>query len=203
MRDRSSGHASRSRSPKKNHHHVRGGRDGDDGRGRDRGREPHHHHGRFLVKRHPNKHAEGTRKRWQDAVGAAERKRYEGVWAANRGLILQGLERVENTWAAGDDRPGERVHAYVVRDLWARSGLGERLLGEIWELVRGGGRAAALKEHDEGKAEWWRRKSLRRHEFVVGMWLVDSSLKGKKLPTEVSKSVWGSVRGLVSGVTVR
>lgn len=43
---------------------------------------------------------------------------------------------------------------------------------------------------------------LDRAEFVVGLWLIDQRLKGRKLPTRVSDSVWGSV-GTLTGITVR
>jgi len=34
-----------------------------------------------LMKKHPNKHHEGDRKRWRDEITERERKRYEAVWA--------------------------------------------------------------------------------------------------------------------------
>lgn len=73
----------------------------------------------------------------------------------------------------------------VTKELWSRSRLPEHVLEEVWDLVdsRGLGR-------------------LKREEFVVGMWLIDQRLKGRKLPIKVSDSVWGSVRGAV-GVKVK
>lgn len=44
---------------------------------------------RHLVRKHPNMHHEGDRKRWRDKITEKERKRYEGVFAANRGLLLK------------------------------------------------------------------------------------------------------------------
>ena len=38
------------------------------------------------MKKHPNKHSEGDRKRWRDVITERERKRYEAVWASNKGL---------------------------------------------------------------------------------------------------------------------
>jgi hypothetical protein len=72
----------------------------------------------------------------------------------------------------------------VVREIWSRSRLPLPALSEIWDLVdhRGEGR-------------------LSREEFVVGMWLVDQSLKGRKVPTRVMESVWASVR--LTGVKVK
>ncbi|KAG8530316.1 uncharacterized protein KY384_004818 [Bacidia gigantensis] len=122
-------------------------------------RKPHHHH-------------EGDRKRYRTELTERERKRYEGVWAANRGLLLPPPS--SNIEALN----GEVINL-VVRDIWRRSKLPDVVLEEVWELVnlRGG-------------------RSLSREEFVVGLWLIDQKLKGNKLPTKVSDSVWGSVRRL-------
>ena len=46
------------------------------------------HRKRNLVKKHPNKHHEGDRKRWRDVVTEKERKRYEGLWASNKGICI-------------------------------------------------------------------------------------------------------------------
>ncbi|KAI9821015.1 MAG: Increased rDNA silencing protein [Phylliscum demangeonii] len=120
-----------------------------------------------LLKKHPNKHHEGARKRWRDVVTERERKRYEGVWAANKGVPVSAV-----------------VLNVVVRDIWSRSRLGNDVLEEVWDLVD--------------------RKVLGvldREEFVVGMWLIDQRLKGRKLPVKVSASVWDSVRAM-SGVKI-
>jgi hypothetical protein len=146
--------------------------DSDDG---PNSKKPYHHG--LLSKKHPHKHAEGDRKRWRDAITERERKRYEGVWAANRGLLIPMRVR------GGQDV----VHGLVVRDIWTRSQLGIRLLEEIWELVEG--RIGGPKG------------MLGREEFVVGMWLVDQCLKGRKLPIAVGDSVWDSVRQL-TGVRI-
>ena len=126
-----------------------------------------------FMKKHPNKHHEGDRKRWRDSVSEAERKRYEGVWAANKNL----LHTPEAT--ATSQSP---VLNIVVRDIWRRSRLPDDVLEEIWNLVDTAGGGALGKD-----------------EFVVGMWLIDQRLKGRKLPVRVSESVWGSVR-MLSGI---
>ena len=125
-----------------------------------------------ILKKHPNKHAEGDRKRWRDQITERERKRFEGVWAANKGLLIPPTEAQDS------------VNNLVVRNIWARSKLSSTVLAEVWELVdiQGAGR-------------------LSREEFVVGMWLVDQCLKGRKLPVKVSESVWSSVRRL-SGIKI-
>ncbi|KAL8786199.1 MAG: hypothetical protein Q9195_008318 [Heterodermia aff. obscurata] len=126
-----------------------------------------------FMKKHPNKHHEGDRKRWRDSVSEAERKRYEGVWAANKNL----LHPPEAT--ATSQSP---VVDIVVRDIWRRSRLPDDVLEEIWNLVAMAAGGALGKD-----------------EFVVGMWLIDQRLKGRKLPARVSESVWASVR-MLSGI---
>ncbi|KAG5995009.1 hypothetical protein E4U52_000476 [Claviceps spartinae] len=137
-----------------------------------------------------NKHAhhEGARKRWRDQVTQRERKRYEAVWASNRGLLLllplpQGQVHVQvnGSTPSGPNRAhkSECVSNVVVRELWKRSRLPQDELMEIWELVDRG---------HEGM--------LTRQEFVVGMWLIDQRLKGRKMPARVSESVWHSANGV-------
>ena len=126
-----------------------------------------HKRSHHPFKKHPNKHHEGDRKRWRDQITERERKRYEGVWAVNRGLLLQ------------PDEPQDAVCNLVVRDLWRRSNLSNNVLGELWDLV-----------DSEGAGR------LSKDEFVVGMWLIDQCLRGRKLPVRVSDSVWASVRRL-------
>lgn len=138
-----------------------------------------HHKGSRIIKKHPHKHHEGDRKRWRESITDKERKRYEGVWAANRGLFLP-ISTATNPPTAATG-----ILNLIVRDIWARSKLSFDDLSEIWELV-------------DGNGEGW----LEKEEFVVGMWLVDQRLKGRKTPVVVGESVWGSVRGL-SGVMVK
>jgi len=127
-----------------------------------------------LVKKHPNKHHEGDRKRWRDEVTERERKRYEAVWASNRGLYTGNSAGAEYT-----------VCNLVVRDIWSRSRLSSDVLEEVYGLVdrSGGG-------------------TLEKEGFVVGLWLIDQRLKGRKLPIRVSESVWKSV-GAMNGIKIR
>lgn len=119
----------------------------------------------ILMRKHPHKHHEG------DRVTERERRRYDGVWAANKGLWM-------------DAGSSDSVLNLVVRDIWSRSRLPNDVLADIWDLVdtQGGDR-------------------LKRDEFVVGMWVIDQRLKGRKLPFMVSESLWNSVR-LLHGVKV-
>lgn len=127
---------------------------------------------RYISKKHPNKHHEGDRKRWRDQITEQERKRYEGVWAANKGLLMPSQ----------DTNSDITVVNLVVRDIWHRSRLPNDVLQEIWDLV-----------DNEAVGR------LAKDEFVVGMWLIDQRLKGRKLPLKVSESIWSSARRL-SGI---
>lgn len=151
---------------------------------------------RKIIKKHPNKHHEGDRKRWRDAVTDRERKRYEAVWASNKGLFLNGKIPVVVGQASGSPsdssgisrnmgNPADCVCNIVVRDIWSRSRLGDDVLYEVWELVDRSGRGY-----------------LSREEFVAGLWLIDQRLKGRKLPIRVGESVWASLGGL-GGVKVK
>jgi|TARA_R110002003_G_scaffold138_14_gene12746 hypothetical protein len=139
----------------------------------------------IKARKHPNKHHEATRKRWRDQITERERKRYEGVWAANRGMHLQNVSSPPTHTQVEDD-PSQDVLNLVVHEIWLRSRLPIHVLEEVWDLVdsRAVGR-------------------LKRDEFVVGLWLIDQRLKGRKLPVKVSESVWTSARGVGIKVKVR
>ncbi|CZT52008.1 uncharacterized protein RSE6_13241 [Rhynchosporium secalis] len=132
-------------------------------------------------KKHPNKHHEGDRKRWRDAITERERKRYEAVWASNRGLFPTPIP----TTKGSGTRDENTVPNVVVRDVFSRSRLHIDVLEEVYELV------------DRGKSG-----RLEKEEFVIGLWLIDQRLKGRKLPIRVSDSVWKSV-GALSGLKVK
>lgn len=146
-----------------------------------------------IMKKHPNKHHEGDRKRWRDAITERERKRYEAVWASNKGLHVYndtpsfppppGSENQAVTRMPPN--PSQFVSNLVVRDIWSRSRLGTDVLSEVWELVDRTGTGM-----------------LSREEFVVGLWLIDQRLKGRKLPIRVGESVWSSISAL-GGIKVK
>jgi hypothetical protein len=129
-------------------------------------------------RKHPNKHHEGTRKRWRDQMTERERKRYEGVWAANKGLYLP-VPSSSSAHRPSEDDPSLDVLNLLVKEIWTRSRLPTHVLEEVWDLVDGRGIGR-----------------LSRYEFVVGLWLIDQRLKGRKLPVKVSDSVWQSARGI-------
>jgi hypothetical protein len=132
----------------------------------------------------------GDRKRWRDAVTERERKRYEGLYASNRGLHLP------------DSQPNN-ISNIVVRDLWMRSRLPRSELETIWNLVVAAaskpGKPSSLPAQSSPPAQ---TSSLNKEQFVVGLWLIDQRLKGRKLPIRVSETVWASVKGL-QGIKVK
>lgn len=151
----------------------------------------HRHHHRLLPHKHPHKHHEGDRKRWREEITEKARKRYEGVWAANKGLHVPTPEQVHQYLSIPGSpsiqyppHPEEMVAKVVVRDIWLRSRLPSHVLGQVWELV------------DQQKIGL-----LTREEFVIGMWLIDQQLRGHKLPSQVPRSIWGSVMR-VSGISL-
>jgi len=123
-----------------------------------------------IMKKHPNKHHEGDRKRWRDEIIERERKRYEAVWASNKGLFAAEM----------------LICNLVAREIFARSRLSSEVLEEVYSLV---------DRRQDG--------SLEREEFVVGLWLIDQRLKGRKLPIRVSDSVWRSSVSALGGIKVR
>lgn len=163
-----------------------------------------------------------------------ERKRYEGLWATNRGIHVPFLwpededdadsdsdsdedsdyddsdhdevgepvqekpaeiasyiagqqpnQQIQPTTAHEDDRT-QSIHGIVVRSLWQRSRLSDDTLRQIWDLVdrRGDG-------------------CLDREGFLVGMWLVDQCLYGRKLPLKIDDTIWNSVGRLNVRVKIR
>lgn len=137
--------------------------------------DPQQRHKMRLIRKHPHKHHEGDRKRWRSEITEQERKRYEGVWASNKGLLIPP--------GMGDQ--SDMVLNLVVREIWGRSRLPVAALEQVWDLV-----------------DRQRNGLLGREEFVVGMWLIDQQLKGHKLPVQVPDSVWDSVRN-ITGLRLR
>ncbi|KAL4741953.1 increased rDNA silencing protein 4 [Aspergillus similis] len=140
-------------------------------------------HKSHIINKHPHKHNEGERRRWRSEITEKERKRYEGVWAANKGLLIHPSQVLDENLEPDKIPPGtyppaalDMVVNLVVRDIWSRSRLPNHVLEQIWNLVDG---------QNIGL--------LTRAEFVVGMWLIDQQLRGHKLPAVVPESVWASV----------
>ena len=74
-----------------------------------------------------------------------------------------------------------------------RSRLPRSELETIWNLVIAS---------EPGKPPAPVQNSLNKEQFVVGLWLIDQRLKGRKLPIRVSETVWASVKGL-QGIKVK
>lgn len=162
-------------------------------------RRPHHHKKGLNNKRHA--HHEGSRSRWREEITEREKKRYEAVWASNRGTLLVPVPQAcsdPDHHPASHQRPrqplrnesyeecSEHVANVIVRDIWSRSRLPKPELAEVWDLVYGYGRSPDKVLHG----------ALNKQEFVVGMWLIDQRLRGRKIPPRVSESVWDSAKGL-------
>ncbi|KAE8353014.1 hypothetical protein BDV28DRAFT_134090 [Aspergillus coremiiformis] len=144
----------------------------------------HRRYRTHTMRKHLHKHHEGDRKRWRSELTEKERKRYEGVWAANKGHLVPTQEEVNRQCLKDDPlrdkwppNATEMVVNIVVRDIWSRSRLDPFVLEQIWNLV-----------------DTQNIGLLTREEFVVGMWLIDEQLRGHKLPAKVPDSVWASVK---------
>lgn len=156
-------------------------------------------------------------------VTEQERKRYEGLWVSNKGnymaLVVTRLVGVDydsqspseiseikastqaaqlsskSTQNASDiDRLHELssadvhnlAHGVVVKRIWGRSRLPNETLQAIWELV-----------------DFRKDGSLSKAEFIVGMWLIDQTLYGRKLPKKVEDSVWESLGSIGVNVVIK
>ncbi|SCU98304.1 LADA_0H12024g1_1 [Lachancea dasiensis] len=119
-------------------------------------------------------------------VTQAERKRYEGMWVTNRNCYLDLLPWWDDNCQSEDKNmvsdEGLMLNL-VVLDIWSRSHLPQNKLAAIYDMVdtRGDG-------------------TLERKSFIVGMWLVDQSLYGRKLPSRIQPRVWESVDRYVINV---
>ncbi|KAM0451621.1 hypothetical protein ACHAPV_009859 [Trichoderma viride] len=137
---------------------------------------------RALLRKGKHAHHEGSRKKWREEIRPRERKRYEALWASNRGIFLTDTRLMSPATSISSDLDrdlSQCVANVVVREVWKRSRLPLDELAEIYDLV-----------------DRSRMGMLSRAEFVVGTWLVDQRLKGRKVPARVTDSVWGSANGV-------
>lgn len=185
-----------------------------------------------------------------------ERKRYEGIFAANKGVYIDlddrltdnyeehaknitdidNLDEFVNTYS----NPKDRIHGIIVHEIWNRSKLDNETLKKIWELSLDDRKRKWLKELFDGKIlinddsiinetpndnkvddlinknnndntnvnnqkELSQSKylsidrslfddcTLTLNEFIVGTWLIDQCLYGRKMPKEIPTSVWNTV----------
>lgn len=148
-----------------------------------------------------------------------ERKRYEGVWVSNKGSYMNHLvtklngvnyekqekkeenlieeeistkaARLSSKYRAVEENDlvdinklhdlenadiSQLMLGVVVKRIWERSRLPPQTLELIWNLV-----------------DFRQDGSLNRVEFLVGMWLIDQCLYGRKLPKKVEDTVWESL----------
>ncbi|PWW79603.1 hypothetical protein C7212DRAFT_356419 [Tuber magnatum] len=141
-------------------------------------KEPSPHRRNPHLVKHPHKHSQGERKLWRHFVTEAERKRYDGLWAANKGLLLptsapapppprgrvaaRNFKDEQHEWSSAPtyaEPLSDCVDSLIVRDIWRRARLPDDQLAEIWGAL-------------------------------------DQCLKGRKLPARVQDEVWESVRRL-------
>ena len=78
------------------------------------------------------------------------------------------------------------VLGVVVQRIWQRSRLPLETLSQIWNLV-----------------DYRKDGSLNKPEFIVGMWLVDQCLYGRKLPKKVDNEVWSSLENIGLNVVLK
>lgn len=163
-----------------------------------------------------------------DYVSEQQRKRYEGVWVSNKGQYMNRVvtrlvgvdydkdeskkilstkkilsEKEVSERAAmlsskvTDDnipelhgltsvKTHELIHGIVVKRIWSRSKLPQETLALVWELV-----------------DYRKDGTLNKVEFIVGMWLVDQCLYGRKLPKLVDELVWASLGSIGISVVVK
>lgn len=118
-----------------------------------------------------------------------ERKRYESMWVSNRHRHLNLLSwwpSLTGDSGAINTLPEDGlILGIIVRDIWKRSNLPNSLLAEIYT-----------------KVDTRKDGTLDRKSFIVGMWLVDQCLYGRKLPNVVEQCVWDSVDRYASTTVV-
>lgn len=148
-------------------------------------------------------------------ITTEEKKRYEAIWVSNKNRYLEmlpwygnkqeknDLESDINCMSAAssglnmDKDIGDSVHTnkddyeedlmvnFVAYEIYNRSNLPPKVLKKIYDLI---------DIRQDG--------ALNKQSFIVGMWLIDQCLYGKKLPDKVPDLVWTSVDKMVIGVDI-
>ncbi len=167
-------------------------------------------------KRHRKNHIKefDERKPWKhhkasSYVTEEEKESYDIVWKANKNAYLKEYEKLRETRQTGEDRcipdfskylPKDRIVGIVVREIWRRSRLSDEMLAQIWNLIMAHRSKVltarfepGIAESDASDASIFDDGTLTETEFLVGMWMVDQCLYGRKLPKEIEPSVWDSV----------
>lgn len=148
-----------------------------------------------------------------------ERKRYEGLFVSNKGIYFDRvvtklvgvdydkdvgattvseeeddstraaklsanvLESKRNLHSLKAVNVDQLIHGSVVKRIWKRSRLPNETLQSIWNLV-----------------DYRKDGTLNKPEFMVGMWLIDQCLYGRKLPKKIDDIVWENLGNI--GVSV-
>lgn len=160
----------------------------------------------------PWKHHETEAK--LNVIDLTEKKRYDGLFVTNKGLYINRDLRFQQRPYKGTEYkvfvnkysdPNERIHGLVVREIWKRSQLNLDTLARIWYLVLSIRKIKwlqlssdrnlvnDLENESEPEPEDFDDGTLTREEFIVGMWIIDQCLYGRKLPKVISREVWHSV----------
>ena len=140
-----------------------------------------------------------------------EKKRYEAIWVSNKNRYLDMLpwydsykkkisavisgdtlsdvgtstNNEEDETEDIDDFEEDLMVNFVVYEIYNRSNLPPKVLKKIYDLV---------DKRNDG--------TLNKQSFIVGMWLIDQCLYGKKLPDEIPDLVWNSVDKMIIGVDI-
>lgn len=141
-----------------------------------------------------------------------ERKRYDGVFVTNKGSYISRDLKLMNSYNSNSNNneetgrfvnsyssPFDRIQSLVVREIWRRSKLNFDTLTKIWYLVLSDRKYRWLLSFEDDSdyigtdVEEFDDGTLTRDEFIVGMWIIDQCLYGRKLPKVIPKEVWESV----------
>lgn len=148
-----------------------------------------------------------------------ERKRYEGLFVSNKGnylelvvrklvgvdydnmevdndeaddsmraakLLANTLETRTNIHGLKSAQVDQLIHGAVVKCIWKRSRLPNETLQSIWNLV-----------------DFRKDGTLNKPEFLVGMWLIDQCLYGRKLPKKIDDIVWENLGNIGVNVVIK
>lgn len=135
-------------------------------------------------------------------INAEDRKRYQGIYASNKGVYTNNPDRISRI---------------IVEELWGRSKLDYETLRKIWDLVIATRRESTTPNNssetdDDMDTSYVNLENqlmnesisgfcddnnlddgLTCDEFVVGIWLIDQCLQGRKLPKSVPDTVWDTL----------
>lgn len=150
-----------------------------------------------------------------------EKKRYEGLFVSNKGnyfdrvvrkLVGVDYNKLDNYDSNGDEDDSTKaaklsaktleagrnlhnlksaqvdqlIHGSVVKRIWIRSRLPKETLQAIWNLV-----------------DFRKDGTLNKPEFLVGMWLIDQCLYGRKLPKKIDPIVWENLGNIGINVVIK